>query len=384
MRRWIVLGLCALLAACAGPQRLPPPPAAELFNDSLFVPPSQPIDGDAIFALDDQMRRYLERELRPRMRDGRQRSLVEALNQHGALRLEYDAARTRSASEAFAARAGNCLSLVLMTAAFAKELDMPVTYNSAIIDEAWSRSGNLYLVSGHVNITLGRRPSNLRSSYDAEHLLTVDFMPPEELRGLRTREIPERTVVAMYMNNRAAEALVAGKLDEAYWWVREAIQRSSDYLPAYNTLGVVYLRHGQPALAETVLAQVVRQEPSNRPALSNLVNALRAQGRLADAEATAARLAALEPEPPYHFFNLGMAAYRAGDHRAARDWFAKEVSRAGYNHEFHFWLGVAELQLGNLREARRQLQLAMDNSTSRSHRDIYAAKLDRLKAVRTQ
>jgi tetratricopeptide (TPR) repeat protein len=385
MRRWIVLGLAVLLAACAStPTALQPPAPPQLFHDALFAPPSQTMHAADVFALDDEMRRYLREVLVPRMRDGRQRALIEALYQHGALRLEYDAAVTRNAREAFAARAGNCLSLVILTAAFAKELDMPVTYNSAVIDETWSRSGNLYFANGHVNITLGRRIRQ-RMAYDAENLLTVDFLPPEELHGLRTREIDEATVVAMYMNNRAAEALVADRLDDAYWWSREALRQRSDFLPAYNTLGVVYMHRSQPAAAEHAFAHVLRQQPSHRQAMSNMVLALRQQHRDAEADALKLKLAALEPEPPFHFFNLGMAALKAGNFIAARKWFAREVDRASYNHEFHFWLAVAELQLGEVNEARKQLKLALDNSTTRSDRDLYAAKLDRLKAsVRTQ
>ena len=53
------------------------------------------------------------------------------------LGLEYDATSTRTASEAYAARAGNCLSLVIMTSAFAKALGLPVYYQRVFVDESW-------------------------------------------------------------------------------------------------------------------------------------------------------------------------------------------------------------------------------------------------------
>ena len=40
---------------------------------------------------------------------------------------------------------------------------------------------------------------------------------------MRTREIGEDVIVAMYMNNRAVEALARGQIDDAYSWAREAI-----------------------------------------------------------------------------------------------------------------------------------------------------------------
>ena len=46
------------------------------------------------------------------------------------------------------------MSLVIMTAAFAKELGLRVNYQNVIIDDSWSRHGGLYLLSGHVNLVL--------------------------------------------------------------------------------------------------------------------------------------------------------------------------------------------------------------------------------------
>jgi hypothetical protein len=50
----------------------------------------------------------------------------------------------------------------------------------------------------------------------------------------------------------------------------------------------------------------------------------------------------------------------------------------------HFWLGLADWHLGDLVQARRQLELAIDNSTTRGQHDLYAAKLEWLQAHRQQ
>ena len=79
----------------------------------------------------------------------------------------------------------------------------------------------------------------------------------------------------MYMNNRAVEALARGDVDDAYWWAREAIVQSPSFLAAYNTLGVVYRRHGNAREAEAVLRFVLEREPANTQAMSNLVRGAR-------------------------------------------------------------------------------------------------------------
>ena len=379
MRTWLLLSLCALLAACAAPRQLAQPPEA-LFDDSLFAAPSEKVGADEIFRVSDAMRRYLqdpqiEAQLR---RKGPQRGLLEALYTSGELKLDYDARTTRNAAQAFDARAGNCLSLVVMTAAFAKEMGVTVRYQSAYLEETVSRRSNLLLRSGHVNVTLGHRLADPR--FPVQETTMVDFLPPDEIRGLRTREIGEQTVVAMYMNNRAVEALVAGRIDDAYAWSREAVRQDPQFLGSLNTLGVVYLRRDALAQATKVFSHVLDRDAENLTALANLAGAYARQGRADDSLAIQLRLTKLEPQPPLHDFNLGLAAMKKQDYRTARDLFAREVARAEDSAEFHFWLGMANYGLGDLESARRHVARALEASNGGQDRDLYSAKLEWIQA----
>ena len=370
---FLLLPVVALLSACAAAP--PPNQPALLLADQLFAAPTERIDTDDVLKLSDAMRRYLLVDIADQIRTkGPQAGLVDALYRRAQLKLEYDAASTKTASEAFDARAGNCLSLVIMTAALAHELKLSVRYQSAYMEEAWSRSGNLLFASGHVNITLGRRMLDAGTMRDLSPW-TIDFLPADEIRTLRVRDIDEKTVLAMYANNRAAEALARGRLDDAYAWTAEALRKDPSFMNSYNTLGVIYLRHQNLALAERAFGYVLEREPKNTRALANLAETYARQDRVADADAMRARLAAIEAVPPFHFFNLGLDAARQSDWRTAREFFAREVARADYNHEFHFWLGLADWQLGDVKQASKHLQLAMDNSTTRGEHDLYAAKL---------
>ena len=377
----LALLIAGALGACAS---APPPfveqPEAPLFADARFGKPTETISTDRVFEVSDAMRRYLQADIAHQLRtEGTKNGLIQALYQKTQLKLEYDSRMTKTAAETFAARSGNCLSLVIMTAALAKELRLPVYYQSAILDETWSRTGSLLFASGHVNITLGQRSLDGGTSRDLKST-TIDFLPPEETRGMRTRGIDEETVVAMYANNRAAEALIGGRLDDAYAWTREALRRDPSFMSAFNTLGVVYLRHGDVELATRAFDRVLAAEPSNTRALANMAEARERQDRNGEAALLRARLAKIESTPPFHFFNLGMAAMKRQDYRSARDYFAREVARADYYHEFHFWLGVADWQLGDVEAARKHLNTAMSNSTTRGQHDLYAAKLDWLQA----
>jgi Tfp pilus assembly protein PilF len=383
MKSWAIILCAALLSACAGQQARTPPP--QVFHDQLFQPPSEPIDTSRVFALSPEMRSYLYREISPaRDRDVR-RQLFDALYRKDKLQLEYDSAITRTASQTFDARAGNCLSLAVMTAALARELNLVVQFQQVEVDESWSRSGNLYFASNHVNLSLGKQRNN-RNAYssgynvDLSDPLTVDFIPIPPKARQTAKPLEEHTVIAMYLNNRAAEQLAAGNIDDAYWSARKAAEVDPLFLNAYNTLGVIYQYGGHLEAAEQTLRYAQSQAPDNTIFLSNLAQTLESELKLDEAALVRARLVQLEPHPPFHFFNLGQEAMKLGDYARARKMFERELERVPDYHEFHFWLALANYQLGDLRAADKHMARALENSTTRGAHDLYAAKLDRIRA----
>jgi Tfp pilus assembly protein PilF len=379
MKVWAVSLLSLLFVACAN---APVTPRSDsLFNDQLFAAASVRVNASDVFALSPEMEHFLNVEIAPDLRNkGNRDGLIDAMYREGQLKIEYDSVMTRNAAQAFAARSGNCLSLVIMTAAFAKTLGLPVLFQSVSVDETVSRSEDIYFFIGHVNLTLGNHHAVVGLRTSSADVLTVDFLPPTETVGLHTKVISEQTVVAMYMNNKAAEAFAKGQINDAYWWVRGAIGQDPEFMSAYNTLGVIYRRHGNPAEAEKVLAFALEREPRNTRIMSNLVGTLNDQGKVADADRLRSKLEQIEPNPMFSYFDRGMRAMREGNFKAARDLFAKEVDRTPYYHEFHFWLANAYLALGDVDRARRELTLAFEYSTTRREHDLYAAKLDRIKS----
>ncbi len=382
MKSWTLMVAAVLLTGCASTQLAVQPPP-DLLRDQLFKPPTEQVDTTRLFALSADMRDYLDREFRTtNSLKSVQRRLFDALYAKGQLRLEYDSAQTRPAADTFAAKAGNCMSLVIMTAAFAKEMGMPLIYQNVLAGETWSRAGGVYFSSSHVNVSVGRRQMDMTVTspgVDSSNYLTIDFLPPEDIRGHDTEVIDEDTIIAMYLNNRAAEALSRDELDNAYAWARESIKRFPTFSAAYNTLGVIYIRKNSLESAEQALRFAMLRDSKNTVIMSNLQPVLRRLGKVAEADQLAAYASSIDPHPAFQFFDLGMKAMDQGDYRTARDFFAREVKRAPYYHEFHFWLAMAEFKLGENKAANEQLALAAQTSTTRRDRERYSAKLEHLK-----
>ena len=382
MKRWFVVWCCALLGACS---TVAPPPSADtqaLFDDSLFAAPSVPLSADAVLALSPAMREVLRTEIAPVLHGSDpRRALVQALVRNGRLHLDYDAQSTRTAAQAFEARAGNCLSLVIMTAAFAREAGLPVRFQKVLVDDAWARSDGLVFAIGHINLALGRPAGRPYADMLGSEWIVVDFYPGQDIQRQRIDVVSEARVLALYMNNKAAEALAAGQVDDAYGWARAAVVQDPTLSSSLNLLGVVYARRGHWPQAQRALQQALRLEPDNLHAMGNQVGALHQLGREPEALALAAELKRRQPVVPFAAFDQGLALLRAGQYQAAETLFVKELGVTAQYHEVHFWLAVAQFNLGERASALQHLKTALDNSTTRQQQAVYAAKLEHLKAL---
>lgn len=376
MRFLLYAVISAGIAGCAAMPLAPR--MEELLADESFAPPAVPVPEKSIFTVSDAMRAFLSGEFADDMRRrGGKAALLHALNDE--LRLEYDAGDTRTASEAFAARSGNCLSLVILAAALAREMGLTVVFQAVSGYEDWTREGDLAFRSGHVNLRLDRlepqgwgQSPNMTSS-------TIDFIPPPAGVRWRSTRIGDDVVVAMYLNNRAAELLAAGDVTSAYWWARAAIKRAPEFTTAFNTLGLIHARHGNAISAENNFRFVLRREPGNPGAMGNLMRNLNRQGRGDEADELRRRLARIEPYPPYYFLDLGLGALERGEVTEALELLKKEQKRMPHEHEVQFALAIASLRLGNIRDAHFYLGRASEYSGTASRRQLYESKLHRLR-----
>jgi len=375
--------LCLALASCADAPA-PPVTGEALFSDASFAPPTERIAAADVFRLSPEMHAYLDSRVAEQIKSrGEARGLLEALFIDRRLKIDYDAEYTRNAAQAFDARAGNCLSLAIVTGAMAREIGLDVRYQAVSTGEHWERDGDLLELVGHVNVSVGLPVPKVRHwGFDTDRW-TVDFMTPAEMKGLSTRPITESRVAAMYMNNRAAEALAHQHTDDAYWWLRSGIATDPSFASLYNTLGVTYLRKGLLAQAEAALRFAVSAAPDSTQSWNNLAIVLRREGRVEQAAAiddahprsrAAAVMAAIDG---------GTKANESGDYARALELLTRALRVAGDNHQVHYQLAVAYLNLGDRRRAMEHLREAEDDSTTARQRSVYASKIELLKSTRS-
>lgn len=378
MKWWLPLVVLVALVSCtAAPVA---PERGVLLDDQLFVRPSSPpASRSDLFALTPDMEHYLVSEISPKARaNDPKQTLFDALYSNHLLKIDYDSTLTRNAAEAFSDRSGNCLSLVILTSAFAKRMGISVQYQQVFSTQVMSRVGDLIYFSSHVNISLAKSAAAGRRLEESDPTMTIDFYPLADKASQRARVLAEKTIVAMYYNNRAAEWLGAGEFDQAYWAIVQAIDSDPRFLNSYNTLGVIYRRHGNLQHARRAFEYALQLEPGNAAPMSNLATVLDKLGLTDEADHWREKRTAIQGVPPFHYFDLGVQALKAQDYARARDLFAQEVARAAYYHEFHAGLSAAYAGLGDIEQARKHLEIALNNATTRADKAIYAAKLELL------
>lgn len=343
-------------------------------HDDLFLPTADFVRREDIFRLSPQMREFVHSQLALSSPDTHGKiDFFKLLRDSGKLTIDYDATATRTAAQTFDASAGNCLSLAIMTVSIAKELGLGVEYREILGYRNFTRSGEILFFNNHVNVRLTQLEAKLgtRQKKNANATAIIDFLPDVAGRELHFMTISEQTIIAMFYNNRAAESLAAGAINDAYWSVRAAIDVEPRHTPSYNTLGVIYRRHGNLDESTEVLEHALEMEPGDRNVMSNLIQNYLLAGRSGEAAELQERLARMEKYPPFHYFEQGVKAMRAGDFSTARRLFEEEIKGSAYYHDFHYWLALAYLGLKDAVAAKRHLLIAHDNAPTLAERRLY-------------
>ncbi|QUN07516.1 hypothetical protein KDN34_03680 [Shewanella yunxiaonensis] len=349
-----------------------------LWQDAHFKAVSDIPAPDVIFQLPPDEIREIRADFQ------RQQTLRRGLPAHKWLANYLSASRggfryqdndTRIAADTLYKRHGNCMSLVVLTAALAKVLDVGVIYQSVSVPPVWDQRGNFNLLNGHINLRLkALEQPNIFDAADTE--LVVDFVPAETLRAYRTDRVDESMVQAMFFNNLAAEAMINDDWNRAYALLKVSLQLQPQFIAALNNLAIVYRNNHLQPMAEVVYRHALQLEPNNLTTLYNLAVLLDLEGRL-DEWIAVNRILELERiRNPYYYYGMGQQAYREQRFSDAIRWYRQAIEKANYRHEFYFGLSRSYWMLGERKAAEANLRKALLLSRDDNWTKRYQAKLN--------
>lgn len=286
--------------------------------------------------------------------------------------------RTLPASTTVASRSGNCMSLALVTTAYARLAGIDVGWQLADADPMYSSEGSVVYSADHIQTRL-YRPRHSHNS------ISVTFERPYLLIDYYTDNAPgsgqpltESEMIALVYQNLGIEAMAEGQLKNAFWSLRAALEYDSVNANLYNSMAVLHRRAGDSRTAERLYRFALDEFGDQLIILRNYRKLLLADNRFKEADQLERRIMVLPDPDPYPLLSLGDEAAEAGNADVALAWYRRAAEVAPYLHEVYFRMARIHTERGDLKRAERALQKARDNAWADSDQERYQAKLTTL------
>ncbi len=299
----------------------------------------------------------------------RLRELIDLIFHDESLGFRYDTL-TRTASQTFEERSGNCLSFTNMFIAMARHLGIDAHFREAETIPIWSQRGLVFTLSQHINVAV-----NMGSRW-----YLVDLFPEIGQMEIGGRVVSDERALAHFYNNRAVDHLSRGDTGEALRYLRRAMELESEAAFLWTNLGVARNQQGDTDGAVEAYRQALRLQPKHLPAIHNLSELYLSTGRADQARRYLARAQRFRNRNPYYHFNLGERAWAEGQPEEALRRYRKAVKLKREEHRFHFALARAYSRIGKTDRALRHLELASRFAPDESGRLRYHQKQRQLLA----
>ena len=313
------------------------------------------VDEVEVLSLSPEMRDFLQRYVTAYSNpDTRVILLTTAITDPAMLGFRYDSRRTLTAQQAFEQRTGNCIGFSNLVVALARAAGLEAQFQEITLEPEWYSRDDTLMVAKHVNVRIN---VGVRS-------WAVDTSGVRTRPGDRRRLISDREALALYYNNLAVDALVAGDQYRAWAWLERSVATAPDLPDAWINLGVVYARNGQLEDAERMYQRVLKQHPEQSSALSNLYALYESVDDQAAMARLAPRVERYRQLNPYYLMVKGEEALDAGNYAAARDWLGGAIEKKPGEHRFHFLLARAEFLDNDVALAEASLARARELAPS--------------------
>lgn len=374
--RLFILFIVSLLSACKSTTTSQIDPEPHLLDVAFMGFEQTPVETpEQIFALNPEARRFVISTLHgiqdPTVQIER---MIAAIFDRSEFNLIYDSSANTVASETFEKRSANCLSLSIMTYALAKEAGLGVKFREIDIPEYWTRRDGFSLVNGHINLRLYDFQSD--KFYFDNRSMVVDFDPFSPKKFFPSHNVSKDRVVAMFYNNKGADALLKAEHKKAYAYFRAALLEDPQFQDVWANMGILYRMTGHYAWAENVYNDALRLDENNLTIWENLAVLHRFLGREEKAREIAARIEYKRQRNPYYHFIQGEQEFEAGEYSLAMSHYRRAIQLDDTHHEFYFGMAKTHAALGDKQAALSWLKRAKRNSTLEDIKERYQNKMD--------
>jgi Flp pilus assembly protein TadD len=358
-------------ASSAAIERLPVP-----LNEGLFGPSPAIPDETEVYALSDEQIESLQDFLADREDDGDLHwQLARFIDRHLS---DFDYwGRTLTASQALADQKGNCMSLAVISSAFTRHLGLEHDFQLMRTPPVFERDGDMIVVSDHVRTRIYMADQEVGAR---TRRAIIDYFP--DRRRVPSTPVSQDNFLAMFYRNLAAESLLDGHVNDAFWLARHANGISPDNPSVLNLLGVVHRRAGDEPTAERLFRHALDVDSAEVNVLHNLYALLESQERHEESRQVLETMAGLPDHNPFPRLLLARQLVEEGYLRRATNIYRALLEDKPYLHEAHWGMAIIHQQRGDTEAARQAMELALASTRAPRYERIYGAKLYGLKAGR--
>lgn len=334
--------------------------------------PEQVNIADDIFYLTTEQKEEVLTQVNKRIALGRPKhvALSEALQSRLSNFTYYG--ETFKAEEGVRLNKGNCMSLAILTGAFAEVIGLEYSFRKINTLPIFDKQNNLILSSSHVQSILYDETFAPEEGfiYISKPSIVIDYFPDNN--NLSGQKVSKSSLISMYYKNLAADALIDNDLSEAFSLAEKSYQYDRANTAVINLLGVIHRRAGDNRTAENIYKAGMAVDSSNLMLMSNYMVLLKSEQRFAEAELIEQRLEWLDDPNPYQWLEQ---AYAAKDNKKAALYFQKALKKAPYLHQAYRGLSKIYLAEGKKMQAKQMLTKALEWSYEVEERKLYKYKL---------
>lgn len=261
--------------------------------------------------------------------------------------------KTYTASEAMSKNSGNCMSLAILTTAFARLIDVEMDYRKIHSLPMYEKHGNIILSSDHVQSLL-YDPSFAPEEnyvYISRPAIVIDYFPQED--NIPSKILNPTKFLAMYYVNKAAEFYIESDLDTAFVYAKRAYNIDHQSVSAMNLLALLFKRKGDVVSAEQLYLAAMKSKDVNISLLDNYIVLLKQQGRMSLARNVKSSIENIYDPNPYHWLEKAQSATLENEYEDAERFYLKVIKLAPYVKQAYF-----ELHEVYLLQDKKQLAIA--------------------------
>jgi Tfp pilus assembly protein PilF len=375
-RSCLAVFLVAYISSCSSHFNGSPPPKEfkniTLNHDLFDIEPEQEIITEDIFYLTTEQKKEVLTQVNKRIALGRAKhvALSEALQSRLSNFTYYG--ETLKAEEGVRLNKGNCMSLAILTGAFAEVIGLEYSFREVNTLPIFDKQNNLILSSSHVQSILYDETFVPEEGfiYLSKPSIVIDYFPNKN--NLGGKKVSKSSLISMYYKNLAADALIDNDLSKAFILAKKSYQYDKTNTAVINLLGVVHRRAGDNRTAEKIYKAGIAVDSSNLVLMSNYMVLLKSEERFAEAELIEQKLDWLDDPNPYQWLEQ---AYAAKDNKKATLYFQKALKKAPYLHQAYLGLYQINLAEGKTLEAKLMLTKALEWSYEAEEKKMYKYKL---------